>query len=103
MPVDDVKRPLPKRFLFEIDGVEYFQSPGLGLLRVGKNREGYWTSDHTLIQVEDLLDVLAVYLPFSHAEIENDRAAVKAARLARTHTHHRAAPAADVAEIETVA
>ena len=41
--------------------------------------------------------------PFSHAEIENGRAEVKAARLARTHTHHRSAPAADVAEIETAA
>ena len=41
--------------------------------------------------------------PFSHAEIENGRAEVKAARLACTHTHHRSAPAADVAEIETAA
>ena len=37
---------------------------------------------------------------FSHAEIENGRAAVKAARLALPQTHRRSAPVADVAAIE---
>ena len=42
LPTDPtMKIPMPKIFLFEENGVRYFQSPALATLRIGKQHEGW--------------------------------------------------------------
>ena len=57
IPVTTVKWPLP-------------ESPGVRFLHYGKDKDGYWDSDHMMIQMEDHADCLAVMFP--HCKIVDE-------------------------------
>jgi len=67
-----IKRPFKKVFLFEVDGIRYFQSPCLRTLKIGKHNQGFWDSDHFLLQVEDVLDVMEIWFPGHEFLVEVD-------------------------------
>jgi len=56
------------------------ESPGRRFLDYGANKEGYWTSEHFMEQVHDVLDVFAVMMPDYQVMMQVDHSSGHAAK-----------------------